>query len=61
MYSKAFVRHLYVAGEQLAGMIASQHNLAFYLDLKREAREQILAGTFDEWKEKTVKKVAERL
>lgn len=60
-YSKAYVRHLFVSGEILAGQIASQHNLAFYLDLVREARKQIHAGTFKAWKEKTVKRISTRL
>ena len=39
-YSKAYLRHLFIAGEIFAGQIASEHNLAFYLDLVREARRQ---------------------
>jgi queuine tRNA-ribosyltransferase len=60
-YSKAYLRHLNFADEMLASMIASVHNLAFYTKLMRDAREQILAGTFREWKNKMVKQVSRRL
>ena len=49
-YSRAYVRHLFRAGELLALQIASVHNLVFYLDLMREARERIADGTFTSWK-----------
>lgn len=61
MYSKAFVRHLFVAKELLAMQIASIHNLAFYLWLVREARKHILEGDFKPWKEQMVKNVTNRL
>lgn len=61
MYSKAYLRHLFVAGEMLGPQIASQHNLAFYLWLVGEARQQILAGTFIEWKDKIIKQLGQRL
>lgn len=60
-YTKAYLRHLFVAGEMFAAMIASEHNLAFYLDLVREARKHIKAGDFAAWKEVTVKRVMTRL
>ncbi|MDR2083630.1 MAG: tRNA guanosine(34) transglycosylase Tgt [Bacteroidales bacterium] len=60
-YSKAYVRHLFAAHEILGGMIASQHNLAFYLQLVTEAREHILAGDFKNWKESTLKTIMKRL
>jgi len=60
-YSKAYLRHLFVAKEMLGSMIASQHNLAFYLWLVREARQHILAGDFTKWKTVMVEKVALRL
>ncbi|MDR2205802.1 MAG: tRNA guanosine(34) transglycosylase Tgt [Flavobacteriaceae bacterium] len=49
-YSKAYLRHLFVSKEYLAKQIASIHNLAFYLDLVKTARERIFAGDFYEWK-----------
>ena len=60
-YSKAYLRHLMVSKELLGGQIASIHNLGFYLWLVREAREQILAGTFTEWKNKMVKNLVVKL
>ena len=50
MYSKAYLRHLFMADELLALEIASIHNLAFYLWLVGEARKHILAGDYSEWK-----------
>ena len=55
-YSKAYLRHLVMAREYLAIMIASAHNLSFYLRLVREARNQIIAGNFSSWKDETVKR-----
>ncbi|MCQ2375706.1 MAG: tRNA guanosine(34) transglycosylase Tgt [Salinivirgaceae bacterium] len=60
-YSKAYLRHLFVSEELLAGQIASAHNLAFYLWLVGEARKHIAEGDFAEWKEMMVKKVTTRL
>jgi queuine tRNA-ribosyltransferase len=60
-YSKAYLRHLVVSKEILAAQIASIHNLTFYLWLVKEARKQIIAGTFVEWKDRMVKKVTQRL
>ena len=60
-YSKAYLRHLFIAGEIFAGQIASEHNLAFYLALVREARKHIKAGDFRSWKEETVKRIMTRL
>ncbi len=60
-YTKAYLRHLFKSGEILAGMIASLHNLAFYLWLVDEARAQIEAGTFSTWKDSMVKKLTTRL
>ncbi|WHT40157.1 MULTISPECIES: tRNA guanosine(34) transglycosylase Tgt [Myroides] len=60
-YSKAYLRHLFAANESLGKQIASIHNLGFYMWLVREARQQILAGTFASWKNKMVKQLGERL
>jgi queuine tRNA-ribosyltransferase len=59
--SKAFLRHLIASGEILGGMIASLHNLAFYLWLVGEARQKILAGEFAPWKDRMVKQLSQRL
>ena len=60
-YSKAYLRHLFVSKEIFAGQIASEHNLAFYLDLVREARKHIMAGDFRSWKDASVKRIMTRL
>ena len=60
-YSKAYLRHLFIAGEMFAAQLASEHNLAFYLDLVRTAREHIIAGDFAAWKDVTVKRISTRL
>jgi queuine tRNA-ribosyltransferase len=44
-YSRAYLRHLVQANEMLAGILATHHNLFFYLDLMRRIREAIAAGT----------------
>ena len=61
IYTKAYLRHLFIAGEMFAAMIASEHNLAFYLDLVRQSRAHIEAGDFAAWKEEAVKRVSRRL
>lgn len=60
-YSKAFLRHLFVAREMLAPMIATVHNLGFYMWLLREARAQIEAGSFNSWKNRMVKQLMQRI
>lgn len=60
-YSKAYLRHLVKAKENLAIQIATIHNLAFYLWLVGEARNQIKSGTFSEWKDKMIPKLKNRL
>ena len=60
-YSKAYLHHLFIAGEMFAAMLASEHNLAFYLDLVRTAREHIEDGDFTSWKEDTVKRISRRM
>ncbi len=61
VYTKAYVRHLFSAGEALGKQIASIHNLAFYLWLVGEARLQIEQGTFTDWKNKMVVQLQNRL
>lgn len=60
-YSKAYLRHLFIADEILAMQIASIHNLAFYLWLVGEARKHILAGDFKPWKREMLECVTRRL
>ncbi len=60
-YNKAYVRHLFKAGELLALTIASVQNLAFYLWLVQTAREHILSGDFISWKNEMVPILKTRL
>lgn len=60
-YSKAYLRHLFVADELLGKQIASVHNLGFYLWLVREARQHIIDGDFVQWKKIMVEKLDRRL
>ena len=61
VYSKAYLRHLFISQEILAMQIASIHNLAFYLWLVKEARLHILNGDFKTWKNEMVERVTRRL
>jgi queuine tRNA-ribosyltransferase len=47
-YSRAYLRHLFHAGEMLAAILATHHNLFFYLDLMRRTRAAIRTGTLDQ-------------
>ena len=60
-YTKAYLHHLFVAGEMFAAMLASEHNLAFYLWLVREARAHVEAGDFAAWKAATLSEVTRRI
>ena len=60
-YSKAYLHHLFIAGEMFAAMIASEHNLAFYLDVVRQARAHIEAGDFFKWKNDAVRRLTQRM
>jgi queuine tRNA-ribosyltransferase len=60
-YNKAYLRHLFKAQEILALTIASIHNLAFYLWLVKQARQQIMEGNFTSWKNETIEIIKRRL
>jgi queuine tRNA-ribosyltransferase len=60
-YTKAYIRHLFTVNEILGLQLASMQNLAFYLWLVKEARKQIIAGTFGPWKNSMIKQVSQRL
>lgn len=60
-HSKAYLRHLIHSGEMLGAMIASVTNLSTYLWLVKEARKQIIQGTFAEWKPKMTETLTRRL
>ena len=60
-YSKAYLRHLFIIKEALGRQIATIHNLAFYIWLVKEARKQIIKGTFSNWKSNMIKRMNNRL
>jgi queuine tRNA-ribosyltransferase len=60
-YTKAYVRHLFKAGEILGLTIASVQNLAFYLWLVGEARKHIQQGDFWNWKNEMIPVLKTRL
>ncbi len=60
-YTKAYLSHLFRAGEMLGPILASLHNLRFYLWLVEEARKHIIAGDFSSWKAMMVPKLGNRL
>jgi queuine tRNA-ribosyltransferase len=60
-YTKAYLRHLFVANEILGLQLASIHNLAFYLWLVKEARKHIIENNFTSWKNETVSVLQQRL
>jgi queuine tRNA-ribosyltransferase len=49
-FSRAYLHHLERCGEMLAPMLASIHNLHYYVNLMREVREALDAGRFDEFR-----------
>jgi len=57
-FSRAYLRHLFKAGEILALQLASVHNLTFYVWLLSRAREEILKGTFASWKDGMVARLS---
>ena len=60
-YTKAYLHHLFKAGELLAMQIASIHNLAFYLRLVTDARMHIENGDFTVWKRSIIDDLGKRL
>lgn len=60
-HTKSYLRHLFVAGELLAGQIASLQNLSFYLDLVKASRDHIVQNNFVSWKTETIQKISQRL
>ena len=60
-YSKAYLRHLFMVNEILGRQIAAVHNLTFYSNLLKIAREKIILGEFASWKNKIIKKLNKRI
>ena len=61
LYSRAYLRHLFVTGEILGPMVASLHNLRFYHWLMEESRKHIMKGDFGEWKNLMIPRLSQRL
>lgn len=61
LYSKAYLRHLFIVNEIQALQIASIHNLAFYLWLVKEARKHIIVGDFKTWKDSIIQDITNRI
>ncbi|HBG70422.1 MAG: tRNA guanosine(34) transglycosylase Tgt [Bacteroidetes bacterium GWF2_43_63] len=59
--SKSYMRHLFVAGEMLGPILASIHNLAFYLRLVAEARQAVIEGNYETWAAEAEKQTMTRL
>lgn len=57
-YTRAYLRHLFIAREILALELASIHNLHFYLQLVAQARKKIIDGSFSQWKNEIVKNLS---
>ncbi|MDR1580501.1 MAG: tRNA guanosine(34) transglycosylase Tgt [Synergistaceae bacterium] len=57
-FTKAYVRHLYRAGEILASRLCTWHNLRFLTRLMEDARAAIISGTFPEFRAKTMSRLA---
>lgn len=53
-FSRAYIRHLFRAGEMLAMRLLSLHNLHFYLTLMHDARDHLEAGTFADFKDRFI-------
>ena len=50
-FSRAYLRHLYRAGEMTGGTLNTLHNLTFYLDTMRRIREAIAFGRFEDFRQ----------
>jgi queuine tRNA-ribosyltransferase len=57
-HSRAYLRHLYMAGEMAAGALNTLHNLTFYLDLMRSIREAIAFRTFENFRQEFLRSVS---
>lgn len=58
-HTRAYLRHLYVTGEMLAGILLTHHNLAFFLDTMRRVRQAIRSGDFTRFKREFLEKSRE--
>ena len=57
-YSRAYLRHLFMAGEMLGPRLATVHSIRFYLHLMEEMRQVIREGLFSQWRKEFYEKYA---
>jgi len=57
-FTRAYLRHLFLAEESLAGRLATLHSLTFYLSMMRAMRRAIVDGRFGEWRQAFLRKYA---
>jgi queuine tRNA-ribosyltransferase len=57
-HSRAYLRHLHLAGEMSGGALNTLHNLAFYLDTMKRIREAIKLGIFDSFRQEFLRSVS---
>lgn len=60
-HTRAYLRHLFLAGEMLGAQIATIQNLGFYMQLVKEARLKIVEGNFSDWKKEIIKIISRRI
>jgi queuine tRNA-ribosyltransferase len=58
-FSRAYLRHLYLAGEILAHRLLTLHNLHFFQQLVAEARQAVLGGTYPTWSRARLSRLAQ--
>jgi queuine tRNA-ribosyltransferase len=58
-YSRAYLRHTYMAKEMIASILLTHHNLAFFLDTMRKVRDSIKLGNFTEFRREFLNKISE--
>ncbi|HVG28893.1 MAG TPA: tRNA guanosine(34) transglycosylase Tgt [Pyrinomonadaceae bacterium] len=57
-HSRAYLRHLFVTGEMLAGVLFTHHNLAFFLDTMRRVRQAIRSGDFTRFRREFIERLS---
>ena len=57
-HTRAYIRHLYLAGEMLASILLTHHNLAFFLDTMRGVRQSIRSGNFPKFRQEFTERLS---
>jgi queuine tRNA-ribosyltransferase len=57
-HTRAYLRHLYMTGEMLAGVLITHHNLAFFLDTMRGVRQAIRSGDFARFRREFTERIS---